>query len=119
MVTKSAKKSNQEGYLVIPENDIYVEIKKKNYEKGDLIFPSKEVYKLIRSIDKYLSFLDEDYFDEIIDSDRKDNETDEILAKVEESIEKLNNINDWFFNNIYEENIHFLFLINLKGFIIF
>ena len=116
MVINSAKKSNtskthsngnsEDGVLLIPEYDIYVEIK-KNYEKGDLIFPSKEVYKLIKSIDKYLRLF--------YTGDESNHSRDEILGKVEERIKRINNIDDWFINDLYEEKNINSFIKKFKG----
>ena len=121
MVINSAKKSNtskthsngnsEDGVLLIPEYDIYVEIK-KNYEKGDLIFPSKEVYKLIKSIDKYLRLLYTEGDESINHSNVRDDEKyfDEILGRVEERIERIKIIDD-----LYKEKYAFSFLKKFKG----
>ena len=127
MVINSAKKSNaskthsngnsEDGDLLIPEYDIYVEIRKKNYEKGDLIFPSKEVYKLIKSIDKYLRLLYTEGDESINHSNVRDDEKyfDEILGRVEERIERIKIIDDWFINDLYEEKYTNSFMKKFKG----
>ena len=127
MVINSAKKSNtskthsngnsEDGVLLIPEYDKYVEIRKKNYEKGDLIFPSKKVYKLIKSIDKYLRLLYAEGEESINHSNVRDDEKyfDEILGRAEECIERIKIIDDWFINDLYKEKYAFSFLKKFKG----
>ena len=82
MVNNSAKKSNtskthsngnnEPGVLLIPEYDLYVEVKKKNnneeYKKGGLVFPSYELYSVLKKINKKLSLF---YTKTLEESDEK------------------------------------------------
>ena len=71
MVSNSAKKSNtsknqsngnnENGCIVFPSYDLYVEVKKinnnENYKRGGLVFPSYYLYGVLEMINKNLSFL--------------------------------------------------------------
>ena len=91
------------------------------YEVDDIIFYSKFVFETIQSIDEYLRSLytkdsDKDIC-EIINYTIRDDEKyfDEILGRVEELIKKINKIDDWFNNVLYEGKFQFSFLNKFKG----
>ena len=95
MVNNKAKKSNETRVLLIPEYDLYVEVKKKNnnekYKKGGLVFPSYELYSVLRKINKGLSLLytktGEEYdYEPIFDSKYRRDYFDKICKNINYNI---------------------------------
>ena len=91
------------------------------YEVDDIIFYSKFVYENIRSIDKYLKLLytkdstsNSGYINH---SNVRDDEKyfDEILGRVEDCIEKIRFIQDWYLYEICEEKKTSYFFEKFKG----
>ena len=89
------------------------------YEVDGITFYSKLIYENIKSIDEYLSLLypTDSVGENIIYSNVRNDEKyfDEILGRVEELIQKINKIDDWFINDLYKEKIAFSFLNKFKG----
>ena len=87
MGIETAKKSNNnERRIVIPQYDLYIDIKKKNYEKGGLVFPSRDLYKVLKKINKKLSLLyiktGEEYdYEPIFDSPARLNDYFDVICK--------------------------------------
>ena len=94
MVNNKAKKSNsnETRVLLIPEYDLYVEVKKKNnnnneeYKKGGLVFPSYELYSVLKKINKGLSLFytktgEECDYEPIFDSQYRDSDYFDKICK--------------------------------------
>ena len=105
MGIESEKKSNNNGGLIFPEYDLFVNIKKKDneeYKKGGLVFPSYELYKVLKMINKRLSLLytetGEEYdYEPILDSPARHNGYfDDICKNINYHIS--------FFKDIYEND---------------
>ena len=81
--------SNENGVLLFPEYDLYVEKINNNeeYKKGGLVFPSYELYNILKKINKGLSLLytktGEEYdYEPIFDSKyRHDNDDFNFICK--------------------------------------
>ena len=79
----------------------------RRYEIDNLIFYSKFVYENIKSIDENLKLLytEESNNSHLVYSNVRDDEKyfDEILGKVEDCIEKIRFIEDWYYYEVCEE----------------